>query len=173
MLYSGSEPVLLKGQVYDDSYNPMPGVIIGVNLKSPDGTEDVHYLVEPSPAHYFLELPNLAEGTYSYTAEGTKNDVKIGTDRGEFSIGKSDVEHFRLTADHGLLRQIALRTRGQAFAWKDMDQVAAEILRLNSLKPVVSNKKSRIGFQEYVYIFFIILGMLAVEWVVRKRYSLV
>jgi hypothetical protein len=173
LLYSGGEPVLLKGQVYDDSYNPMPGVVIEVKVTGPGGYAEQLFLTEPNPANYFLELSNLAEGTYSYTATGTKNDVKVGDDRGEFSIGRSDIEHFRLTADHGLLRQIALRTRGQAFAWKDMDAVADEVLKLNSLKPVVSNRVNRIGFQDFIYVFVLLLAMLAVEWVVRKRYSLI
>jgi hypothetical protein len=171
-LFTGNEPVLFKGEVYDDSYRPLSGVDIKLRLKSPDGTIDEPYLKETGNARYFLELNNLEEGAYSYEAEGTKNGVKVGTDRGEFSIGRSNIEHLNLTADKGLLEQIALRTRGTLHTSRDLDQLAQEILALSSLKPVANVTIKRLGFHEFRWIFFVLLGMLAVEWVVRKRYSL-
>lgn len=171
-LFSGSEQVLFRGEAYDESYNPLPGVDIKLSLTHPDGKEDVLYMNETGNARYFLEMSNLEEGTYQYSAEGRKNDVKVGTDRGEFSIGKSNIEHFRLTADKGLLEQIALRTGGKFITARELDGLADEINRLNSLKPVVSYVTRRIGFNEYRWIFFVLLGLLALEWIIRKRYSL-
>ncbi|HHG83302.1 MAG TPA: hypothetical protein ENJ82_01020 [Bacteroidetes bacterium] len=171
-LFSGSEQILFRGEAYDESYKPLPGVDIKLTLRHPDGKEDVLYMNETGNARYFQELSNLEEGTYQYSAEGRKNEVKIGSDRGEFSIGKNNIEHFRLTADKGLLEQIALRTGGKFVTARQLDDLAKEINQLNSLKPVVSYSTRRMGFNEYQWIFFILLGLLALEWVIRKRYSL-
>jgi hypothetical protein len=171
-LYTGNESILFRGEAYDESYNPLTGVDIKVNLKYPNGTQEPIYLKETGNARYFGELNNLEEGTYSYEAEGTKGGARVGTDRGQFSVGKSNIEHFNLTADKGLLQQIALRTRGSFHTARELNQVADEILALNSLKPVATITIKRMGFNEYLWIFFVLLGLLAVEWVVRKRYSL-
>ncbi|MEM0996081.1 MAG: hypothetical protein AAGN35_03330 [Bacteroidota bacterium] len=171
-LFSGSEPILFRGEAYDESYNPLPAVDIKLTLRKPDGNEDVLYMNETGNARYFLELNNLEEGTYSYEAEGRKNEVLVGTDRGQFSIGKNNIEHFRLTADDGLLEQIALRTEGKFIRARDLEALAEEINQLSTLKPVVNYVTRRTGFNELAWIFFVLLGMLAVEWVVRKRYSL-
>ncbi len=171
-LFTGNEPVLFKGDVYDESYNPMTGVDIKLQLKYPDGKSDDLFLRETKSARYFLELNNLQEGTYSYEAEGKKNGVSVGTDRGQFSVGKSNIEHFNLTADQDLLAQIALRTRGQFTTARQLDQLADEILKLNTLKPISNTTIRRIGFNEYQWIFYILIALLAIEWVVRKRYSL-
>lgn len=171
-LFTGQEPVIFRGEAYDDSYNPLEGVDIKLTLKAPDGKEEVFYLNETGNARYFLELNNLSEGTYQYEAEGQKNEARVGTDRGEFSIGRSNIEHFRLTADRNLLEQIALRTGGKFVHAREIEGLADEILGLNSLKPVVSFLTRRIGFNDFPWIFFVALGMLALEWVVRKRYSL-
>lgn len=171
-LYAATEQVLFRGEAYDESYRPLPGVDIKLTLKRPSGKEDVVYLNEAANARYFLELNNMEEGNYAYTAEGSKNDVKIGTDRGEFSIGKSNIEHFHLTADRGTMQQIALRTSGKFIHARDIAPLADEILKLNSLKPVTSYITKRLGFNEFQWIFYILLGLLAVEWVVRKRFSL-
>ncbi|TAE50175.1 MAG: hypothetical protein EAZ89_12615, partial [Bacteroidetes bacterium] len=79
-VFSSAEPASLKGQAYDDSYNPLPGVEIKVKLRGPDGKENEYYLNESSPAQYDLEIGNLSEGAYSYTAEGRKNDKVVGED---------------------------------------------------------------------------------------------
>lgn len=171
-LYSAAEQVLFRGEAYDESYRPLPGVDVKLTLRRPNGKEDVLYLNEAGNARYFLELNNMEEGNYSYTAEGRKNDVKVGSDRGEFSVGKSNIEHFHLTADQALMQQLALRSGGTFRTARQLDGLADEILQLNSLKPVVSYITKRVGFNEFKWIFYILLGLLAVEWVIRKRFSL-
>lgn len=171
-LFTGQEPAIFRGEAYDDSYNPIPGVDIKLSLKSPDGKEEVYFMNETGNARYFLELNNLSEGTYEYVAEGVKNEKPIGTDRGQFSIGKSNIEHFQLTANNGLMEQIALRTGGKFVYARQIETLAPEIMGLNSLKPVVSFLTKRLGFNEYRWIFFLALALLTLEWVVRKRFSL-
>jgi predicted methyltransferase len=88
------------------------------------------------------------------------------------AIGRSNIEHLNLTADKGLLEQIALRTRGTFLMARDLDRLPDEILALSSLKPVATITIKRLGFHEFQWIFYLLAGLLAVEWVVRKRYSL-
>ena len=118
-------------------------------------------------------MSNLEEGTYQYLAQGVKGSTQIGTDRGQFSVGKSNIEHFRLRADNNLLQQVALRTEGKFVAARDIASLSDDILQLNTLKPVVDYKKSRIGFHEFAWIFILLLLLLTAEWVTRKVYSLV
>lgn len=170
-LFSGSEPVVLKGQVYDDSYKPMSGVQVTVKMKRPDGTDETLYMRESGAGNHFYEMANLAPGTYTYSAEGVKGTTVVGRDAGQFAVGESSAEHLRLQADHGLLRQIALRTEGKSYSPAQMDQLAKDLAALKSLKPEVKLKKSRSGFDEFKWIFFLLLGLLTVEWVVRKLNS--
>ncbi|MEO0473364.1 MAG: hypothetical protein AAF206_27380, partial [Bacteroidota bacterium] len=139
-IFSGGEPVSFKGQVYDDSYNPIQGVDIKLTLTSPDGKDNDYYLNETGQAQYFLELFNLEEGTYSYRAEGKKNEIKVGTDRGQFSIGRSNIEHFQLQANRDLMEQIALRTGGSFTYARDLPELADAIKALPGLKPVIDYK---------------------------------
>lgn len=172
-LYTGSESILFRGEAYDDNYNPLPGVDIKVSVKDPNGREDVYFMSETSAGQYFLELGNLQEGTYSYEAEGKKSEAKVGTDRGQFSVGKSSVEHFNLTANASLMEQLSLRTEGAFTTVRNMNSLTEKILSLNSLKPVSRTNIRRTGFHHFEWVFYLLLCLLAVEWVVRKRYSLV
>ncbi|MCB9230828.1 MAG: VWA domain-containing protein [Bacteroidia bacterium] len=172
-LFTGNELITFKGQVYDDSYNPVKGAEIKLKVTDPGGKENVYYLSESGEARYYLEMSNLEEGTYSYQAEGKRGEVKLGTDQGQFSVGKSNVEHFRLRADDGLLQQMALRTDAKYTLARDLPGLASQIKALGHLKTVSEEKKSRMGLHELVWIFGLIVLLLTVEWVVRKVFSLV
>lgn len=171
-VFTGSDAVIFKGQVYDDSYNPVSGVEINLRITGPDGKEEEYYLNETGDAQYFLELYNLGEGAYSYTAEGRKNERKVGSDRGQFSIGRSNVEHFQLQADQDLMQQIALRTGGDYLLAQNLDQLPDQLKALPGLKPVIDYKRNRRSIQDYWWIMVLLLALLSAEWVVRKVNSL-
>ncbi|MEL7339114.1 MAG: hypothetical protein AAGM67_01410 [Bacteroidota bacterium] len=171
-IFTGREPVLFKGQAYDDSYNPLSGVDIKLSLTGPDGNVSDYYLSESDEGQYFLELNNLGEGTYTYQAEGRANNILVGRDRGEFSIGRSNVEHFQLQADRGLMQQLALRTGGEFAYANQLGETADNIKALPGLKPVIEYQKSRTGFFDLWWVMVLLLSLLSVEWIVRKWHSM-
>jgi len=171
-IFTGSEPVVVKGQVYDDSYNPVPGVDIKVSLRNPNGTVNDYYLNEATPAQYTTQLYNLAEGTYSYEAEGTKTDRLMGRDKGSFSIGKSNIEHFQLQANQDVMQQLALRTGGEFQYARDLRDVAEKLKNLSGLKPLVDFKTQRQSIVDFPWLLALLLILLSVEWVVRKWHSM-
>ncbi|WNJ16629.1 VWA domain-containing protein [Pontibacter sp. G13] len=171
-MFTGSEPVFFKGQAYDDSYNPISGVEIKMKLTAPDGKVTDYYLNEASQGQYFLELANLEQGTYRYAAEGFRNNVSIGKDRGQFSIGRSNVEHYQLQANRDLMEQLALRTGGEFALAQDFPALAADIQALPGLKPVIDYKKARKPLLDFWWLMVILLSMLSIEWVVRKLHSM-
>ncbi|GAB4426256.1 MAG: hypothetical protein OHK0039_44240 [Bacteroidia bacterium] len=171
-LFGGSEAVIFKGQVYDDSYNPMPGVEIQVQLAGPDGRQTDYYLNETREAQYSLDILNLPEGSYRYRAEGSKGGQRIGEDAGQFAIGKSAVEHFRLQADRDLLQQVALRSGGAFVYARDLESLPEQLKALPGLKPVIDYQRNHSGFQTFGWILGLLLLLLSVEWVVRKMNSL-
>lgn len=170
--YTGSEPVFLRGEAYNDSYDPISGVEIKLTLTSPDGKSSDYFFTEQSKARYALELYNLPEGAYRYKAVGKKDDKQIGTDEGTFSIGKTNIEHLRLRADKDLMQQIALRTGGQFIYARNLPELAEKIKALPNLKPIVEYRRDRRDFHHYWWLLLLLLGLLSVEWIVRKWNSL-
>ncbi len=172
-LFGGNEAVMFRGEVYDDNFNPVSGAEIKLKIKSPDNKELDFYLNESGHAHYFLETGNFSEGTYSYLAEGKKGELLLGKDQGQFSVGKSNIEHFQLKADKGMMEQLALRTKGTFYHVREMAGLVDQIKAIPTLKPVVDLQKSRKGFQELTWALFLLIGIVTIEWVVRKVYSLI
>ncbi|TAE50384.1 MAG: hypothetical protein EAZ89_12140, partial [Bacteroidetes bacterium] len=138
----------------------------------PDGKENEYYLNESSPAQYDLEIGNLSEGAYSYTAEGRKNDKVVGEDKGQFSVGRTHIEAYRLQADADMLRQLALRTGGEFIYARNLAELPDKIKALPGFKPLIDYRKNRNTFHEIGWILALLLLLLSVEWVVRKLFSL-
>jgi hypothetical protein len=171
--FQGDENVVFKGQAYDETYKPLDGVEIKTTVTGGDGKKTDYYLNELSPGNYGLDLNVFAEGAYTYEAEGVKNGIKIGTDRGEFSVGKSSIEFAQLKADVALLRQIAQRTDGKYFEGAQLSLAADDILSRPLVKPLVEYRKSTAGFRRFVWPLLLILLTLSVEWIARKRYGMI
>jgi hypothetical protein len=170
--YNGNEPVILKGEGYDDSYNPIPGMEIKVAIKFPNGKVNDYFLTETGQARYALEIFGLQEGTYSFTATGKKGDKEIGTDAGQFSVGRNDIEHVNLRADKEVMQQMALRTNGEFSFVNELDKLAAKIKKNENMKPIVDYKKQKKSIMDWWQILAALLVLLSGEWIIRKWYSM-
>lgn len=171
-LFSGKETALFRGQVYDDSYNPVSGAEIKFDLRGPDGKSTEYYFGEVTSGQYNLEIAQLPEGSYTFEATGRKGEAEVGRDRGQFSVGKSNVEHIRLQADRGLMEQLALRTGGTLTYARDLPALAETLQKLDSAKPVSEFQKNRLGLYEIGALLILLICLLAAEWIIRKLFSL-
>jgi hypothetical protein len=170
-LFSSQEPALISGQVYDESYNPLPGADIRLTLQRPDGKEDEYFFEEPAPAQYELEIRNLPEGVYRYQARGSKDNLPLGEDAGQFSVGRSYIEANRLQADAELLRQVALRSGGRFARAQDLEALAEEIKALPGMKPLIDYRKQRRGLYDLGWVMVLLLTLAAAEWGLRKTFN--
>ena len=171
-IFSGNEKVIFKGEAYDDSYNPLNDVLIKLQVKDEKGKTQEHDVRGIGNGQYYLDLPNMEQGTYQYFATGELEGKRIGTDQGTFVIGRSNIEHADLQANSGLLEQLSLRTGGKFYYAKDIDQVSKDILAMETLRPIVDYRKEKSGIEKLWWIFLILLGLLTTEWIIRKVHSL-
>jgi len=171
-LYTGDERIIFKGQAFDDSYKPISGAEIKLQVTDPQGKKFDYTLKEAQAGAYSLELSNFEEGTYSYTASGTKNGQNLGGDAGQFSVGRSAIEFVNLRADATTMQQLALRTDGQFVFAKDLLTLGDAIIRKPTVKPLVELKKSTQAMHRFLWPLILALTLLSIEWVVRKRFGM-
>jgi hypothetical protein len=171
-LYTGDERIIFKGQAFDDSYKPISGAEIKLQITDPQGKKFDYTLKEAQAGAYSLELSNFEEGTYSYTASGTKNGQNLGGDAGQFSVGRSAIEFVNLRADAPTMQQLAIRTDGQFVFAKDLLTLGDAIIRKPTVKPLVELKKSTQAMHRFLWPLILALTLLSIEWVVRKRFGM-
>jgi hypothetical protein len=172
-LFSGDERIIFKGQAYDDSYNPLSQAEIKLVITDASERKFDYYLTEAQAGNYILELNNLAEGTYRYTATGAVKNKVIGTDGGQFSVGRSDIEFTRLQADIETMRQIAHRTGGNLMYVRNTGTLADSVLSRPGMRPVIEYARNTLSLNRFRWPLILAILLLTTEWIIRKRNGLV
>ena len=85
------------------------------------------------------------------------------------SVLPIDVEGNNLQANFGLMQELSRQGGGTVYFPNQMEEIMNE---LDSREDITSVSYSQIKLSELInlkWIFFLILGLLALEWLVRKR----
>ena len=119
---------------------------------------------------YELNAGVLPEGLYIYKVEAQMGDRLISAS-GSFSVVALGIEAQQLTADAARLRNLALLTNGKCYSAHDL-QLLADDLRADKRITSVEHHESR--FQDLIHsrwIWFVLIGLAAIEWVLRKMFG--
>lgn len=171
-LFTANERVMIQGEVYDDVYQPVSGAEIQFELKNEEDEVQSFFMNENADRQYALELFGLQEGNYRFRAEWKQNGVVKGTDQGQFSIGASAAEFVRLTADAGIMRQLANRSGGESVAMEDLPQLADQLMNLNTMKTITDTRITAMDINRLFWPLMLLIALLGIEWVVRKFFGL-
>lgn len=117
---------------------------------------------------YTLNAGYLPVGVYNYSAKATLPG-KSYTTNGIISISPLQVEASETVADHQLLYALAKKFNGELVFPNEMDKLVKTLLEREDIKPVVYSHKKLKELIHLKLLFFLILTLLAAEWIFRKR----
>jgi hypothetical protein len=165
--FAENEPVTLTAELYNKSYEPVNTPEAAVTLKDEDG-RDYAYSFIRSGSGYRLEAGVLAPGRYTWKAT-TALDGEPLTAAGELLVKPMVAERMSTVADHRLWADIAARTNGLAVGPGDLGLLADS---LTVRKELVARSYAHASFNDLINLkalFFILLGLLVLEWALRRR----
>ena len=113
-----------------------------------------------------LHLGTLPPGLYRYRATATLGG-QAQQASGELLVQNQPVEAQETKADHRLLAQLSGQTGGRLYYPGQLAQLAQDLEKAN-FKPVISSEDDLKELINVKWLFFALLGLLAVEWVTRK-----
>ena len=120
-----------------------------------------------SGSQYRLLLNGLADGVYEYTAKSTVGGVLM-QDKGTFTVTGEQKELSNLTADFNLLRKIAAQTGAAFYPFAQNARAADALLQNEALKSVITEDQKLNDWIKLQWLFWLLFGLLALEWFVRK-----
>lgn len=157
-----------RATLFDASGNLVNDPEIKLTLVSEQGKE-FSYSFQRRLKDYALQIKGLEEGKYRYQAETRLND-KLYSQRGEIFIEMNRLEMQNLQAQPAVLRALANRSGGRFFQENEISALKESLLELNS--PILSfpvlNTRSIFSTWQ---LFFVALGFLAIEWLLRKYWG--
>lgn len=162
------EKVIFETELYNDIYERIYDKPVNLNVLDERGiTRSFNYT--PTTDNSRFEISRLPEGAYTYRATtnlGGKNEVS----EGQFIVRDLQLEALNTTADHGLLRQLASQTGGKFYKASSTQNLVRD-LTSRETPARLSSTEDLSELINWRWLFFVILGLAALEWGVRKYFG--
>ncbi len=165
--YAENEPVTFDAEVYNNSYELINEPDVKLTITN-QNDKNFPYLFSKTDRAYNLNAGYLPAGDYRYKATVNAGDKVFSSD-GSFSVSSLHAEQSETVADHQLLNMLAVNTGGKMYYPRSMDELAKDLLARDDLKTVSYTHYKLQDLVNMKLVFFILLGLLSLEWFIRKR----
>ena len=165
--FLANEEVVFDAELYNETYELINDAEVSIVLKHEKGGE-YPFSFSPTNQKYYLNAGRLEVGEYSYIAT-VNYSGKALKETGIVSVLPIDIEGNNLQANFGLMQELSRQSGGVIYFPNQMNEIVKE---LDSREDITSISYSQVKLSELInlkWIFFLILGLLALEWLVRKR----
>ncbi len=161
-----NERILFKAELYNKSYELVNEPEATMTITDAEGREYPFSFTRTSDA-YRLDAGRLPVGEYSYRATTSYNGKEY-VEEGVFSVSPVRVELANTVADHQLLYKMARQSNGELFYPGQLDQLSGLLQDPGNLKPVSYAQEELTDLINLRWLFFLLLGVLSLEWGTRK-----
>jgi len=167
--YSGSRNVVVKAELYNQSYEPVNTTDVNFTLNNEEG-ESFNYLFSPVDRAYSLDLKRLSVGVYKYSA-----NTRLGTEtyrsRGEFVVTGESRESRTLQADHAMLYRLAKQNDGEMLYPEELAELPNRLAERQTLQSKIYYEEKYTGLFNLWWVIGLIVFLLSVEWFLRKYFG--
>ncbi|MCB0572080.1 MAG: hypothetical protein KDC66_20080 [Phaeodactylibacter sp.] len=168
-IFNENENIYFDAELYNESFELVNEPDASLVITDSEG-KDFSYTFNKSGNAYQLNAGILPTGNYSFRASTNYNGENL-TYNGQFSVQPIQLESYETTADHATLRLLSSQYGGQMLFPAEMERIPELIRDKGTVKPVIyqtSKTKPAINLK---WIFFLLFGLLAVEWFLRRYFG--
>jgi len=161
------EPIAVM--VRNRRFEPVPDATISLRVTDPDGATRavVPTLQDPRAGRYVIPFRFDHGGVYRVDADARSGETPLGTATRYVLVGGTDVEMADLALNEPVLQRLAAATGGRYLQASETDELRG-LLRVGEADPATEMK----DLWHNAWTLLGIMGLLAAEWVVRRRVGL-
>ena len=170
------EKVGIKLHVLNDDFTPARQASVQLRVIGPEGEPTLlPVTAEGEEGEYGAEYTPAQEGDYRIEAEASLGGKTLGKARSSFVVafkyGETDDGRPRLD----LLKEIAATSKGEFFPLSNFNEKSLETIaaKLESRAPSQIVEHRQIRLWSTLWPFSVILGLLSVEWWMRRKWGLI
>ncbi len=165
-LFTEKEIISVQAELYDESYQPLNTPDAFFEVIGEDGRR-YEFRFNREGTRYVLNAGSLPPGSYRYRSSTALdgNDFQV---EGRFTVVPLQLEALELTANHGLLANLSSGSGGSFFAADELAALQDSLLQNPSMKPLLHESIKTRSVINLKLIFFVLLGLLSIEWFLRK-----
>lgn len=168
--YLSNEPVLFNAELRNPSNELVTEPDLKIRLVNKKTGDVYEYVFSKRDHDYELNAGMLPEGLYSYHAEAEMGGQPVSLS-GSFSVVSLGIEAQQLTADVERLRSLSAATNGKCYTVDQLPQLL-EDLKADARITSVEHHETR--FEDLIHskwLFFVLIGLAAIEWFLRKVFG--
>ncbi|MBN8694131.1 MAG: hypothetical protein J0L69_13135 [Bacteroidetes bacterium] len=166
-IISENENIEFNAEVYNQSYQLVTEPEVNVIITDSAGKQFTYTMSKTSNA-YYLNSGLFPTGEYKYKATVKVNN-QVFTQSGSITVKAIVAEKTITVANHQLLHQLAMSTGGKLFHKNETEKLKQELLNNETIKPITYSQKQLSDLIDLKWMFFLIIGLLSLEWFLRKR----
>jgi hypothetical protein len=168
-VYKRGEAVRFAGTAFDLGFRPLSGVTgtVAVQKEGETSPRDQD-LLPAGEGVYASEFANLPPGRYQYTAKFQKDGQLLKQTQGSIEVEAFSLEEQDMGDGVATLQGIASKTGGSYYFWKDFDNAVASV----KSAPIIERTSAEIPIWNNRWLLILFVGLLSVEWGLRKAKGL-
>lgn len=168
-IFNENETIVFDAELYNESYElinePDASLVV-----TDDVGKDYNFTFNKTTNAYTLNAGSLLVGSYKFKGTVFNNGQNL-TYSGQFSVQPIQLEVYEMTADHGLLRLLSGKYGGELVYPSNVNAIAEKIKATGKVKPVIYQTSKTRSVINLKWIFFLLMGLLTVEWFLRRYFG--
>ena len=165
--FAENENIEFNAEVYNKSYELINDPEIEMEILDKNGKK-YQFVFGRDEKSYYLNAGSLTAGSYKYFAK-VNFEGNIFKKSGEFIITPLNIETLRLVANHNLLFKLAKNSGGKMFYPQQIDKIITAIDEREDISSITYSQKRFTELIDIYWIIIVILGLLTIEWFIRRR----
>ncbi|BDS14509.1 hypothetical protein [Aureispira anguillae] len=168
-LYNENESIVVDAELYNNNYERINTPEARLVITNDKG-EKFPFTFNKTESSYELNAGRLPEGSYQFEASTVFNGEELKSG-GAFSVKAIQLEIFESTANHQLLNLISSKNGGTVIGPNELLKLPELIKTKGFAKPVLYDTIKTRSLIHLKWIFFLLLGLLTLEWFLRRYFG--
>jgi hypothetical protein len=168
-LYNENESIVIDAELYNSNYERINTPEARLSITNEKG-EEFPFTFSKTASAYVLDVGRLAEGSYKFEASTAYNGALLKSG-GAFSVKSVQLEVFESTANHQLLYLLSAANGGQVVYPDQLSDLPKYIEDKGFAKPILYESVKSRSLIHLKWIFFLLLGLLGLEWFLRRFFG--
>jgi len=165
-MYREGEPVALDAALFNESFQLVNEPDVSLEVKSESG-EALSYIFDKTANAYSINIGALGPGTYTAIGK-TSRDGKNYQATAKFTVRELYLESMQTRADHGLLRSLSIQSGAKMVSHREQSLLLQMLQDDDRIRPLLLEQISTRPMIDFRWILAIAIGLLAIEWFLRR-----
>ncbi len=168
-IYRSGERVQMEATVLDQNYSPLENAVVDVVVRSADSDDSlIVSMNQGSSGQFNADLGLLQSGDYTFTGTVVWEDKVLEEISGDFKVEGFSLEQETLFLPPDMMQKISQASGGRHYNIDNFNNLRDDVKA--DARLTMQTSETRLASN--LWMLIIILGLLSIEWLIRKRLQL-